>query len=174
MEQFQPTCPELAGRVEVQHPSPSKPLLERMDSLAAGPRAVPERILLRRAARRRWRDKNPDYGRKWEQEYSRKNPEIYRAKTKEKNDLRANKKKAGDKRLNKIISQWRTEPSFYCYYCQKQFPTQELQVDHIVPYSKGGNHATDNVCKACSKCNESKGELSLSELIFCGQLLLSL
>jgi 5-methylcytosine-specific restriction endonuclease McrA len=174
MEQFQPICPELAGRVEVPRLLPREPLLERMDNLAAGPKAVSERIRLRRAAKKRWRDKNPGYSVNWEREYKKKNPELYKARTKERNDLRANKKKFGDKRLNRIITQWRHESSFYCYYCQKQFPTQELQVDHIVPYSKGGNHTTDNVCKACSKCNEPKGELSLSELVFCGQLLLSL
>ena len=174
MEQFQPICPESAERAEAPPLSPRKPLLERMDNLGAGQKAVSERIRLRRAAKKRWRDKNPGYAVRWEQEYKKKNPELYRDRTRERKDHRDNKKKAGDKRLYKIILKWRNEPDFYCYYCQKQFPTQGLHVDHIVPYSKGGNHTTDNVCKACSKCNESKGELSLSELVFCGQLLLSL
>jgi 5-methylcytosine-specific restriction endonuclease McrA len=33
----------------------------------------------------------------------------------------------------------------------------ELEVDHIVPESAGGQTLADNLCVACSHCNKFKG-----------------
>lgn len=43
--------------------------------------------------------------------------------------------------------------SFRCQYCGHQHPTQELTFDHVVPRSRGGRTAWDNVVTACGKCN---------------------
>lgn len=47
--------------------------------------------------------------------------------------------------------------SFRCQYCGQQHPTPELTFDHVVPRSRGGRTAWDNVVTACGKCNLRKG-----------------
>jgi 5-methylcytosine-specific restriction endonuclease McrA len=44
-----------------------------------------------------------------------------------------------------------------CQYCQKQFPRQQLSLDHIQPRSRGGENSWENIVCACRKCNVRKG-----------------
>lgn len=48
-----------------------------------------------------------------------------------------------------------------CQYCGRQ--AGDLTIDHIVPKSKGGPHAWDNLVSACKPCNHRKGGKSLGE-----------
>ena len=41
-----------------------------------------------------------------------------------------------------------------CAYCRGPAET----IDHVVPRSRGGRHAWDNVVAACARCNHSKGD----------------
>ena len=43
---------------------------------------------------------------------------------------------------------------FTCQYCSKK--TRNLTLDHIVPRSRGGRHAWENVASACVPCNHRK------------------
>jgi 5-methylcytosine-specific restriction endonuclease McrA len=47
-----------------------------------------------------------------------------------------------------------------CVYCHRQGDT----IDHVLPRSRGGLHAWDNVVIACFRCNNKKSDLLLSEL----------
>jgi 5-methylcytosine-specific restriction endonuclease McrA len=42
-----------------------------------------------------------------------------------------------------------------CQYCGS---TKHLTIDHVIPRSKGGTHAWDNVVIACERCNLAKGD----------------
>lgn len=44
-----------------------------------------------------------------------------------------------------------------CLYCSKEFADSGLTRDHVVPSSKGGKDAWDNVVAACKRCNHHKG-----------------
>ena len=44
-----------------------------------------------------------------------------------------------------------------CQYCGMQTSMKSGTVDHIVPRSKGGRHAWENVVIACIPCNQKKG-----------------
>lgn len=44
-----------------------------------------------------------------------------------------------------------------CQYCGHPTKRTELTVDHVVPRSKGGRHAWENVVLACIRCNLRKG-----------------
>ncbi|MFQ4150310.1 HNH endonuclease [Arthrobacter sp. LAPM80] len=51
-----------------------------------------------------------------------------------------------------------------CVYCDGKF--DHLQMDHIVPLSRGGPHRLENVAPACSDCNASKHASTLEEWRF--------
>jgi 5-methylcytosine-specific restriction endonuclease McrA len=44
-----------------------------------------------------------------------------------------------------------------CQYCGRQFPRAELNLDHVVPRSKGGKSVWENVVCSCHRCNRLKG-----------------
>lgn len=46
-----------------------------------------------------------------------------------------------------------------CSYCLRY--TSDLTADHIVPFSKGGSDAPDNLVPACQSCNSRKHDTSL-------------
>lgn len=43
-----------------------------------------------------------------------------------------------------------------CLYCGLQFPRSQLTRDHVVPLSRGGRDAWENVVSACFPCNSRK------------------
>ena len=50
---------------------------------------------------------------------------------------------------------------FKCFYCHA--PNVTLQIDHVVPYSRGGTNAPWNLVAACVPCNGSKTNFAPSE-----------
>lgn len=60
---------------------------------------------------------------------------------------------------------------YTCVYCQKSMfhnskPTDiRLELDHVVPKSKGGSDLVNNLVLACHACNQNKGNLSLQEFL---------
>ncbi|MBN1808202.1 MAG: HNH endonuclease [Planctomycetes bacterium] len=46
---------------------------------------------------------------------------------------------------------------YRCQYCGSRLPSSELTLDHVVPRSRGGKSAWDNIVVACVKCNTRKG-----------------
>ena len=44
-----------------------------------------------------------------------------------------------------------------CGICKALVGTERWEIDHVVPLSKGGLHAYDNVQLAHRRCNRSKG-----------------
>ncbi len=46
--------------------------------------------------------------------------------------------------------------NFTCQYCGKKPPEVELEVDHIIPLSKGGSNEEKNLTTSCERCNYEK------------------
>jgi 5-methylcytosine-specific restriction endonuclease McrA len=44
-----------------------------------------------------------------------------------------------------------------CQYCGRRFATRDLNLDHVVPISRGGKSTWDNVVCCCIDCNGRKG-----------------
>ena len=50
-----------------------------------------------------------------------------------------------------------------CQYCGKVFPQKRLNLDHVVPLSRGGKTTWKNVVCACISCNSRKGNRTPTE-----------
>ena len=45
---------------------------------------------------------------------------------------------------------------FTCQYCGKTATDKELEIDHLVPFSKGGSNDEGNLITSCKECNRGK------------------
>lgn len=54
---------------------------------------------------------------------------------------------------------------YECQYCGSK---EELEIDHIIPLSKGGNNDDSNLITACHKCNNLKSDKTLKEFVSSG------
>jgi hypothetical protein len=53
---------------------------------------------------------------------------------------------------------------FTCQYCGREAPDVILEVDHIIPISKGGDDSLMNLVTACRDCNRGKSNKKLSDM----------
>lgn len=44
-----------------------------------------------------------------------------------------------------------------CQYCGRVFPRRELNLDHVIPRSRGGLSTWENIVCSCHACNRKKG-----------------
>lgn len=56
-----------------------------------------------------------------------------------------------------------TRDNYTCVYCGRGSFDVELEVDHVVPKSKGGSNDPVNLVTACFDCNRSKSNRLISE-----------
>lgn len=54
--------------------------------------------------------------------------------------------------------------NYTCQYCGSR--TKALTIDHVLPRSRGGDTAWENVVAACRPCNTIKGDRTLNETGF--------
>lgn len=59
--------------------------------------------------------------------------------------------------LRRILLHYRSE----CAYCKS--PLGRFHWDHVIPLSRGGDHAIGNLVPACGPCNQSKGAKLVTE-----------
>jgi 5-methylcytosine-specific restriction endonuclease McrA len=45
---------------------------------------------------------------------------------------------------------------FTCCYCHREFFTEDLNLDHVVPRSQGGKTCWENIVTCCIQCNSEK------------------
>jgi len=48
-----------------------------------------------------------------------------------------------------------------CCYCSKE--NIPLEIEHIIPKSRGGTNRVDNLCLSCRECNQKKGNMTAEE-----------
>ncbi|MCI5114685.1 MAG: HNH endonuclease [Candidatus Electrothrix sp. AW1] len=46
--------------------------------------------------------------------------------------------------------------NYCCVQCGMRPPEVTLEVDHIIPFAKGGNNEMDNLQTLCNRCNQGK------------------
>lgn len=76
------------------------------------------------------------------------------------------------------IKRWmngvKSKPSAVCYFCNRVTARKDIHFDHIVPLSKGGAHAIENLCVSCASCNLSKQAKSVQAWVRVGQQIMAL
>lgn len=76
----------------------------------------------------------------------------------------SSKKRALDRnRYIKFRFQVLSRDSFCCRYCGKRPPEVILEIDHVVPRSKGGESKEENYVASCRECNSGKFDVLLEE-----------
>lgn len=50
-----------------------------------------------------------------------------------------------------------------CQYCGRKLRTEELNLDHVLPLSRGGKNSWENVVCSCIPCNMRKSNRTLAE-----------
>lgn len=48
---------------------------------------------------------------------------------------------------------------YICCYCGKKFQTHDLNLEHVMPKSRGGQSTWDNIVTSCISCNLKKGDM---------------
>jgi hypothetical protein len=96
------------------------------------------------------------------------------------NELNSDIKKTNSKRTKKYLSKNSRDiairlrykilkrDNYRCVYCGKSPATDvgvKLQIDHIIPFSKGGKTEIKNLQTLCSECNLGKSDDIIKELI---------
>ena len=54
---------------------------------------------------------------------------------------------------------------FTCQYCGRKTPEVILELEHIIPLSKGGTDELDNLTTSCFECNRGKGKSLLDTVL---------
>jgi 5-methylcytosine-specific restriction endonuclease McrA len=52
---------------------------------------------------------------------------------------------------------------YLCQYCALRLPTRDLNIDHVMPRSRGGPDSWENLVTACRECNLRKGRRTPEE-----------
>ena len=47
---------------------------------------------------------------------------------------------------------------YLCCYCGKKFQTKDLNLEHVIPKSRGGQSTWNNIVTSCISCNLGKGD----------------
>lgn len=130
-----------------------------------------QRLEKRRAKWRRWASKNPEYNRERTKVWRRSDPDKTRLRDRLSHLKHRTKRLAFNKQW--AIKNKEHRRQFICYYCNDQYSSDRLHIDHVIPVSKGGKHSSDNICKSCDSCNLKKRNKDNSELSFLDQRLFS-
>ena len=60
---------------------------------------------------------------------------------------------------------------FLCYLCNKQLEFKAIEIDHLIPKSRGGTSDPSNLAVACLPCNRSKGNrIGIEQLVMLKKL----
>jgi CRISPR/Cas system Type II protein with McrA/HNH and RuvC-like nuclease domain len=55
--------------------------------------------------------------------------------------------------------------NYTCAYCHRRLEIEEIQIDHKIPTSRGGETIPDNLCVSCRSCNNKKKNRTPEEFI---------
>jgi hypothetical protein len=66
---------------------------------------------------------------------------------------------------NAVIQKYLKDDKSVCFCCKHILRECDIELGHIIPFSKGGNATVDNLVPICSSCNKSVGNRNLATYI---------
>lgn len=105
----------------------------------------------KRANVNKWRKENPERVKEYNRKWAQKNPDKVRAKVQKR---RARKQNAPGSFTSEQFQARADYHGNRCVYCGS---TEDLQIEHQIPLSRGGTNWPSNLVPACGTCNTSKG-----------------
>lgn len=125
-----------------------------------------------RAATKAWKEANPERAAANQARYVAENKEalsVYQARYRQENKLRRSvlnhKRRQQERQGDLTLAQWEAileEFDHRCAYCQVR---GRLQIEHMTPLSRGGEHTAQNVVPACQSCNSRKRARTIFEFL---------
>ena len=106
-----------------------------------------------REQRKRWKKKNPDKVKESQRRYIKKYPEKIRFL------IRKNKRRRDNAEGSHTFGEWellKRQYGYCCPACGKCETEIKLEIDHIIPLSKGGSNYIENIQPLCRSCNSKK------------------
>lgn len=125
----------------------------------------------RRVKERQYRLEHPEVSRKYHEEHAAERREYdhrvssteHRKAICKAHNLRRRVQLGGELVTAEIFLELKAERCGMCPYCGKQIITGHF--DHVVPISKGGTNARENILWVCATCNLQKQDSSLVEFL---------
>jgi 5-methylcytosine-specific restriction endonuclease McrA len=112
------------------------------------------------AYQRDWRMRNPEAANASFRAWKKRNPEAVAAMA------RRHRARVRGAAGTVTAAEWRellVEFDYRCAYCN--IPSSSLEMDHMQPVSRGGDHLRENVVPACLPCNRRKGTRTALEFL---------
>ena len=107
-------------------------------------------------------------------EWSKNNPDKIRNYNRTQRARRKFALSYAESATTQEVKAWIDAQSPVCSYCAIELSSDQIQLDHVIPLSKGGSHTIDNFAISCKSCNCSKGNKTLEEFIIYKELHLQL
>ena len=70
------------------------------------------------------------------------------------------------KRQNNYRERLLKDAAGACIYCGRPLTVETMEIDHIVPRSKGGAKEYDNLVCSCPHCNALKGDKDAADFVY--------
>ena len=108
-----------------------------------------------RTASKHYAEKNKEKIAKMNSDWVRNNPEKNRTKRARRraSELAAKGYVVTPKEMGELYRR-------NCIYCGSM---EKIEIDHVIPLSRGGNHSIGNLVPSCQYCNRSKGSKTIME-----------
>lgn len=103
---------------------------------------------------KRRRAENPNQRTPWDRKYYERNRDKFRNW-----DEQRRARESGAERVEKIDREYIiARDGGTCHLCGKKPLRHLIELDHLVPLSKGGNHTADNLRVSCRRCNRVRND----------------
>jgi 5-methylcytosine-specific restriction endonuclease McrA len=116
-----------------------------------------------RAYRREWGRAHPECKAAWSKRNRGKLNAKVCARQKALRDALASLTPAEREEVASVYRELETAISVHCRWCGRELPKGEREIDHVIPFSRQGKHAMENLAPTCRSCNARKGNLMPDE-----------
>lgn len=112
---------------------------------------------------REYRARHPEVTKAAQAQWKERNPELAKEVSRRDRHRRRAIQHGVDAEIVNRQVVWERDQGV-CHICDEPVSFDEMHLDHVVPLSRGGAHAYDNVASAHPACNMRKGSKLIEEM----------